>query len=721
MKRSKYEDKAMGPMFPRLHVNDTERGGPRAPPRNKMALYEQLTIPSNRYGQGNMHLNPNSGASQGTSNERIVYFPSYQHPVSRPLPAHSPDRLQRQSSDAVNLRSLGLQADQRRNPEDEDDFAVPIFSQPGKQLYKNAHQSRNDEGRCRTFSSSCSFRYPNACNIETDQADSASLSLRQVREDQDDEQTTTIIVSSSDPPTIKYSADVSARESSGGAMQLQEDALMDDHLDMNRTNRLEYTNNSRYSDSCGPIKEAKGRISSRLKSNSPFRPSNRNEIDCEDEGNQRDNSLREHMDRANDVSRTSNVANLSDIDVSPDSVVDVIGLKHFWKARRAIVNQQRVFAVQVFELHRLIKVQQLIAESPEVLIDARAFLGKSTIKVTPIKHIPSQYTLKALADSNKPKDNPPKPNPKDDYTEATSESAVAKPPVSASPPKPTQPNLIHHPQFPANPALQIPPPMAIPQPGGHQWLVPVMSPSEGLIYKPYPGPAFPSPLCGGCGPHGTTPPPLPAHPFINPNYGVQPSPYYHHPGYFPPYGMSVINSAVSGSAVDQINHRSGSNPNGETGQTVIRMRNFSVQQQGSCNKLSQRHSELLGSTASSPSERAQDIVRPVVARKEKDAFALFPTRATPPQTRETEQQPTTLVKAVPHNPRTTPQPYETEQPNTLVKAVPHIVRTMSQPRETEQQATTLVKVVPHNARTATESAARIFRSIQEERRQNQPN
>ena len=39
-----------GPLFPRLHVSDAGKGGgPRAPPRNKMALYEQLTVPSNRF------------------------------------------------------------------------------------------------------------------------------------------------------------------------------------------------------------------------------------------------------------------------------------------------------------------------------------------------------------------------------------------------------------------------------------------------------------------------------------------------------------------------------------------------------------------------------------------------------------------------------------------------------------------------------------------------
>lgn len=52
MKRGKGEEKLMGPMFPRLHVNDTEKGGPRAPPRNKMALYEQLSIPSQRFKHG---------------------------------------------------------------------------------------------------------------------------------------------------------------------------------------------------------------------------------------------------------------------------------------------------------------------------------------------------------------------------------------------------------------------------------------------------------------------------------------------------------------------------------------------------------------------------------------------------------------------------------------------------------------------------------------------
>lgn len=56
MRGGKDEEKVTSPMFPRLHVNDTEKGGPKAPPRNKMALYEQLSIPSQRLASGSASM-----------------------------------------------------------------------------------------------------------------------------------------------------------------------------------------------------------------------------------------------------------------------------------------------------------------------------------------------------------------------------------------------------------------------------------------------------------------------------------------------------------------------------------------------------------------------------------------------------------------------------------------------------------------------------------------
>uniref|UniRef100_J3L157 Uncharacterized protein n=1 Tax=Oryza brachyantha TaxID=4533 RepID=J3L157_ORYBR len=52
----------MGPLFPRLHVSDAVKGGgPRAPPRNKMALYEQFTVPSHRFGGGSLARSASGG------------------------------------------------------------------------------------------------------------------------------------------------------------------------------------------------------------------------------------------------------------------------------------------------------------------------------------------------------------------------------------------------------------------------------------------------------------------------------------------------------------------------------------------------------------------------------------------------------------------------------------------------------------------------------------
>ncbi|THG19155.1 hypothetical protein TEA_009792 [Camellia sinensis var. sinensis] len=97
-------------------------------------------------------------------------------------------------------------------------------------------------------------------------------------------------------------------------------------------------------------------------------------------------------DREDDASETSMVDSIPGLDMSPDDVVGIIGQKQFWKARRAIVNQQRVFAVQVFELHRLIK----------------CFLGKplkgSSPKKLPIENVvkPSPHIVKHKDDSRNP-------------------------------------------------------------------------------------------------------------------------------------------------------------------------------------------------------------------------------------------------------------------------------------------------------------------------------
>lgn len=56
MRGGKYEDKVVTPLLPKIHVHDIEKGGPKAPPRNKMALYEQLSLPSQKFNSGSSSL-----------------------------------------------------------------------------------------------------------------------------------------------------------------------------------------------------------------------------------------------------------------------------------------------------------------------------------------------------------------------------------------------------------------------------------------------------------------------------------------------------------------------------------------------------------------------------------------------------------------------------------------------------------------------------------------
>ncbi|XVE88765.1 hypothetical protein DITRI_Ditri19aG0095200 [Diplodiscus trichospermus] len=397
------------------------------------------------------------------------------------------------------------------------------------------------------------------------------------------------------------------------------------------------------------------------------------------------------INRHNSVPGTSMVESITPLDVCPDDVVGIIGQKHFWKVRRAIVNQQRVFALQVFELHRLIKVQRLIAGSPHVLLEDTFYMGKPSLDVSPIKKLPSDY-VPELPLIVKVKENSQKPNIS---IECADENAVAKLPLLSADDDTSKGLVTQRPKYGPYSGNASSTPMAANtgpspwgfSPPGSQWLVPVMSPSEGLVYKPYGGPCPPTagflaPVYGSCGPMNLA---VGGGDFQNTAYGV---PASHQQGigilpgnppigqtYFPHYAMPVRNPSVSSSAVEQMSPFTGVQSKGNhlsTGDV-----NFSIAQQSSCNMPSQmsraisycvgklpasKESEIQGSTASSPSERAKG-----------DALPLFPT------------EPTT--QASDYN------------------------------AETSGQQTRVIKVVPHSRRLATESAVRIFQSIQEERKQ----
>ena len=358
------------------------------------------------------------------------------------------------------------------------------------------------------------------------------------------------------------------------------------------------------------------------------------------------------------------------------------------------------------ELHHLImkQVQRLIAGSPEELLDNNLYLAKPS---SPMKKVPSEPPKKKLTSESVQELPNQIVNPKvgshkqNSDNEAAIKDAAGNPPL-ASPtdtdetytaPQTNQRPLENH--LPVSMATDMQPTSWCAHPSqGNQWLVPVMSPSEGLIYKPYTGrcsptPGLMSPVYGNYRPINLTPV---SGDFFNTGYGI---PISHQQGigfvpsnplvdhtYFQPYGKSLVNPSTSGSAVEQMNRSIGdqsSKLNNHVSTRDISATTQSLHYQSLCNMPSQmsggvsgcfgksqasKSSELQVSTASNLSERAQV-----------DALPLFPEA---------------------------PKAQTLDQPDRI---------------DGNGKQTRAIKVVPHKHKSATESAAWIFHSIQEERNQ----
>lgn len=362
-------------------------------------------------------------------------------------------------------------------------------------------------------------------------------------------------------------------------------------------------------------------------------------------------------------------------EISADEIIGAIGPKHFLKARRAIQNQQRIFAVQVFELHKLIKVQKLIAASPHLLIEGDPVLGNAllgqknklpkgnlkvhTLPVANKDDIQPSLEQPELTKQNT-EGNPPSLSCDDGLggnhrdQAATNETFTSNPPATTAAPDNKQNNWCMNP--PEN-----------------QWLVPVMSPSEGLVYKPYAGPCPPvgsllTPFFANC-----TPLRLPSIPYgismpHQPQHMTPPGAPDMQMNYFPPFSMPVMNPGAPASAAEQGSHAAAPQPHRHMEQQSLISYNM-PHPSGIWRFLASRDTEPQASSASSPFDKLQ------VQGDGSGPGSLFPTAS-------------------------------------VQNAQPHLSS------GSRDQQNHVIRVVPHNALTASESAARIFQSIQMERQQN---
>ncbi|OIT32990.1 protein early flowering 3 [Nicotiana attenuata] len=269
-----------------------------------------------------------------------------------------------------------------------------------------------------------------------------------------------------------------------------------------------------------------------------------------------------------------------------------------------------------------------------------AYLGKP-VKNSSTKRLPLKYIVRDSDDVSKQRKDFEKPNIR---MECSTENTVGKASFSlvqnSNQPSSYSPFSGHAITNDSSMIL-----WCFHQPSGHQWLIPVMYPSEGLVYKLYPGPGVMRSVCGGYGPPRSTPT---VKNLSAPAYGV-PASHHHYQGlgtpfvppaghaYFPPNGMPVINPAISSSA---------------NSSDVPRNKNGTIPDVKSC---AYRDAEILARTASSLRSRAHRVVMDHAAEG-RNVLPQFPTSP-----------------AI-DNPDSSPQPHVPSHPAGVIKVVPRNAR-----------------------------------------------
>ncbi|XP_075479126.1 ELF3-like protein 2 isoform X2 [Primulina tabacum] len=644
MKGVKDEGKQIDhPLFPRFHVNDADRGGPRAPPRNKMALSEQykhnLSIQNLRYESGSMKLLP-LPPSNGYST--YVQPPSSSNAGnSKALPPFSSLSGSCHSADVINYSSglnLNIALKKSESPvSGNKNEQNPLVS--GNSTRINDYTAQNycklqlcfDNERNATFSSFASGKLR---NIRLNQSDETCVAdqqnhivkISQFSQNVDDEEGKKPVILTVE----KTSADATPTSLAGNKISTNAR-----DLSLISDSSILYDSYAHPFQECRVMQESKAKTTMGKRQASEmddltcsflrFIDNNRPpEIDWIGEGSEDKDSEAMRLVSTGKKQENSDTSVENCRHGLHDDAAGVIGQRLFWKARQTIVHQQKIFAVQIFELHRLVKVQKLIAGSPEVIFENNFNLKKPSIKFPPMKKLLFVTPLDPSPIVAKPKVDGVKSNPDNDgkllpplnaaeKRYFTQPSASNKPSTSAS--TPTDGNLA--------PWCFYPPP-------GNQWLVPVRSPSEGLIYKPYTGPCPPS-------------------------FGFMASVY----GNYTPISLSTVCGTAYG--VPALTHQG----NERFSSVPLRQSYFQHTMPVSCTGGS--NVEIKQAI---PLHGPQKNSHGPAEQLEGDVLPLFPT---------------------------TPSVQDTKD-------------------SSNERRIQVIKVVPHNPKSAPESAARVFRFIQEERK-----
>ncbi|XP_020249333.1 protein EARLY FLOWERING 3-like isoform X2 [Asparagus officinalis] len=358
MKGVKEEEKTSSPMFPRLHVNDTDKGGPRPPPRNKMALYEQLCIPSQRFNSSSSLLpsqnaqNVGSSLKKGNGHEGNVLSPFY----SSATVAVTVEKVNSRSSDGEDARSREREFERSavRNMNFKSANAVGSVAECSS-LHRDASNTKNsswkrvdddDDFRVPTY-----VNYENVLNLYKDTSGAEKRMLTTLNSSVQLSSSCKRILeqtSHSDPKSGKLERssrqklnDMSVLgEQTAQALAHQEagEKLAESSRFVKSSSDREPTASCLKSCGNDPLNGLTAQSDPHSKASVSHRSMNVADV-CNQTTDDKENSSLEQSDaeRNDEMSDTSMVDSISGLEISPDDVVGVIGPKQFWKARRTIV------------------------------------------------------------------------------------------------------------------------------------------------------------------------------------------------------------------------------------------------------------------------------------------------------------------------------------------------------------------------------------------------
>ncbi|XP_051119768.1 ELF3-like protein 2 isoform X2 [Andrographis paniculata] len=580
-------NKPMDPMFPRLHISDADKGGPRAPPRNKMALCEQYNVvsqSSKSFGSSGspplLPFLPSSGGStflsRSSSNEGGDKGQALPTSGSMPTFCHLPERYYSQCqegaipstilsksepwlslTESYNLRAPDESTSKDKCndpprcsespapiPGDKNSFKSPFFFSSGRNLnYGKLHLNPGSTS-CSSVSSgenhNVFLKLPRIASRDCAAEESGRLS-------QDSE-------SCSERPCrislfgAKNFSDTSLAQNKSaelGIRKLRSDQLLKTSLGDEQTmlqnpckpmlHDLRVLQKDR---ALGDAKSGIHETSSRKRSALAMNDSScKTKIDSSKDFFKGAMPM-ESSEKKQDFS-DSTEASGSDLDISPDEVAAILGQRLFWRARKTIVHQQRVFSLQIFELHRLVQVQRRIARSPEMSHESNFDPKKQSMQfsridklpfMTPLDPLPSKSKVD-VTESDTDKDCKAEDPTGDAEKGHFGQEISLKSLIPMLPSMPTDAKLSPLPVPASVPTDAKLAPWCFPPSSGNPWLVPVRPPYSGTCF---PNAGLMAPVHGNCAPMNLSA-------VGGVAYGVPPNQNYLHPYSMPAMDPNSLN------------------------------------------------------------------------------------------------------------------------------------------------------------------------------------